>query len=275
MWCPLVKRLLSAFFDRELGRSAKDRISSHLEQCPGCNREMGRIEEGSQLARRSGRIEIPAADPAMLSRIVACMKHCGDRKGFRKRLAFQLGATAALVLLVAIFGTPFLDVDRQSGLQNRAYALDLGFQPESPGQDLLDAFRRKYVGKFREFRFDGSPDPAWVPFPIEYPTQLPVGMKMSSVMMFHSGLGVSIGLVFSDGERNLCLLQQPADRPVFFSGVTTVKDAVCRYKATRCRIGQYDVVTWTSRNKRCVLLSNLNRAEIESTVASLKYLDYQ
>ena len=98
-------------------------------------------------------------------------------------------------------------------------------------------------------------------------------MKLSSVMMFHSGLTGSLGLIFTDGERNLCLLQQPAERPVSFSGVTTVDDAVCRYRAIRCRIGQYDVMTWTSLEKRCVLLSNLNRAEIESAVASLRYLD--
>jgi hypothetical protein len=98
-------------------------------------------------------------------------------------------------------------------------------------------------------------------------------MKLSSVMIFHSGLSGSLGLVFTNGRQNLCLLQQTADRPVFFSGVSTVQDAVCRHRATRCRIGQYNVLTWATHRKRCVLLSNLNRAQIESTVASLKYLD--
>jgi hypothetical protein len=209
----------------------------------------------------------------MLAKILNGSLSCVRSRATPSRLVYQLATPALILILAAIFGPLLLDEARRSGLQESAFALDLGFASSKPEQDLLEAFRARYAGKFWEFHYEGVPDPGWVPYAVEFPTNLPAGMKLERVMIFYPSFSGGLGLVFSDGKRNLFLLQQPADCPIAFSGLETVSDAVCRYKATRCRIGQYSIMTWISANKRSVILSNLARWEIESTVFSLQYVD--
>ena len=76
--------------------------------------------------------------------------------------------------------------------------------------------------------------------------------------------------MFSDGTRNLCLVQQPADRPVLFSGLNTTTDKFGKHNATRSRVGEYSMIAWTGGSVRSVVLSNLDRGQIEATIASLR-----
>ena len=126
------------------------------------------------------------------------------------------------------------------------YVLDFGVQPQDSPRDLLTEFRHRYSGKFREFPAKGKPDPALVPFEFKFPSELPSGMRLKSVMIFDSRFCGSLGLVFSDGTRNLCLVQQPADRPVLFSGLNTTTDEFCKHNVTRSRVGEYSMIAWTA-----------------------------
>jgi hypothetical protein len=269
MLCLRTRRLISAFIDRELDSATESRLSSHLSWCRWCRREAQRVGQGAELARE---VRIEAISPPKNTTLAAIMAL--DRKP-----AASAGSPSHFFTLVVVTALPIAAVvtlvywQNSSWLLRRttaAYALDFGLHPQDSRADLLSEFRRKYSGKFREFPAKGKPDPAFVPFKFKFPSELPSGMRLKSVMIFDSRFCGSLGLVFSDGTRNLCLVQQPADRPILFSGLETTTDEFCQYNVTHCRVGEYSMIAWTADTIRSVVLSNLDRGQIEATMASLR-----
>jgi hypothetical protein len=266
MLCLRTRRLISAFIDRELDPATASRLSAHLSWCRWCRREAQRVDRGAHLAREARRAAIPPPRDSTLAAIMALVMRPAETPDSPSHFfslvfvtAFPIAAVATLVYLqdnsAWVFRKPA-----------PPYALDFGVQPQGSQRDLLSEFRHRYRGKFREFPVKGKPDPAWVPFEFKFPSELPAGMSLKSVMIFDPRYCGSIGLVFTDGTRNLCLVQQPADRPVLFSGLHTTTDEFCKYNATRSRVGEYSMMG----TARSVILSNLDRSQIEATIASLR-----
>jgi hypothetical protein len=271
MWCLRVHKLLSAFVDGELHSPDRTQIEKHIGRCRWCRRDLRRVRRGAHLAGQARTVDVPSARDAMVVEIVSrgALEEAGLARRNRTTPPWLLpiGATAALLFALAFFDTP---LRRSFGplRGTTAYALDFGL--DTPDDHLLDTFRAKYAGKFREFPHQGPPDPSWVPYAIKYPTQLPERMRLRSVMIFDPRYCGSLVLNFSEGDRNLHLVQQPADRPISLSGLKTTQAEVCKYNATHGAIGSYRVMTWTADNIRSVILSNLDSREIETFVASLR-----
>jgi Putative zinc-finger len=270
MLCLRTRRLISAFIDRELDPATASRLSAHLSWCRWCRREAQRVGQGAHLAREA---RIEAISPPKNSKLAAIM-------ALESKPAGVPGSPSHFFTLVIVTALPIAAVATLVYLQGNsswlfhktaaAYALDFGLHPQDSQGDLLSEFRRRYSGKFREFPVKGKPDPSWVPFKFKFPSELPSGMHLKSVMIFDPRFCGSLGLVFTDGTRNLCLVQQPADRPILFSGLKTTTDEFCKYNATHCRVGEYSMVAWTAETIRSVVLSNLDRGQIEATIASLR-----
>ncbi len=268
MWCLKARRLVSAFLDQELDSGVRSRVSHHLEECRWCRRLMTRVERGSRLARSAQPVVVLQPDMGMLAAIQSEAIVAPKNPPFR--WVFAVAAVAAL-LLVAVLASPALwRTFWPFACTGTVYALDFGFSHPETREDLLDAFRARYAGKFREFTYQGRLDPAWVPFAFKTASHLPPGMYLKSVMVFDPRFCGSLGLVYTDGVRNLYLLQQPAERPISFSGLKTTTNEVCKYNATHCQIGKYRFITWTHEKIRSVLLSNLDLPQIETVVASLR-----
>ena len=157
-----------------------------------------------------------------------------------------------------------------AGQDESATWQEFGMMKFPTKEDVPDVFRARYAGKFREFTYQGRLDPAWVPFAFKTPSHLPPGMHLKSVMVFDPRFCGSLGLVYSDGVRNLYIFQQPEDKPIALSGLKTTTNEVCKYNATHCQVGEYRVITWTHEKTRFVLLSNLDLPEIETSLASLR-----
>ena len=274
MWCLRVRKLLSAFMDGELDSPAESSLRSHLGRCRWCRHDLGRVRRGARLAREAREVDVPPARDSLVAAIVGGALHEEDRHWRRKRAMrrwlLPAAAAAAVVLALAFLDSPFRRSFRPLRSPGTVYALDFGFDSTRADDDLLQAFRSRYAGKFREFAHQGLPDPSWVPYATKYPTQLPPRMRLRSVMVFDPRYCGSLVLNFADGEHNFHLVQQPADRPFSLSGLKTTQAEVCKYNATHAAIGRYSVVTWTADNIRSVIMSNLDKKEIEAIVASLR-----
>src|SRR6187551_1735896 len=61
MNCDEARRLLDAYFDRELERSAVDEIEMHLERCEHCRSELAALEELHARLARAPRYKAPTA----------------------------------------------------------------------------------------------------------------------------------------------------------------------------------------------------------------------
>ena len=268
MWCLKARRLVSAFLDQELDSCARSSVSHHLEECCWCRKLMARVERGSRLARSAQAVVVPPPDMGMLAAIQSGAVAAPKNTPFR--WVFAVAAVAALLLVAVLVSPALWRTFWPFAGSSTVYALDFGFSHPETREDLLDAFRARYAGKFREFTYQGRLDPAWVPFAFKTASHLPPGMYLKSVMVFDPRFCGSLGLVYTDGVRNLYLLQQPADRPISLSGLKTTTNEVCKYNATHCRIGEYRVITWTHEKIRSVLLSNLDLPQIETVVASLR-----
>jgi hypothetical protein len=269
MLCLRTRRLISAFIDRELDPATASRLSAHLSWCRWCRREAQRVGQGAHLARE---VRIEALSPAGNTKLAAIM-------ALERKPAGSAGTPSHFFTLVVVTALPIAAVatlvywqGNSSWLfrKTTAAALDFGIYPQDSQDDLLTEFRRRYSGEFREFPAKGKPDPRLVPFKFKFPSQLPSGMRLKSIMIFDSRFCGSLGLVFTDGTRNLCLVQQPADRPILFSGLKTTTDEFCQYNVTHCRVGDYSMIAWTADSIRSVVLSNLDRGQIEATMASLR-----
>lgn len=270
MLCLRTRRLISAFIDRELDPATASRLSAHLSWCRWCRREAQRVGQGAHLARE---VRIEAISPPKPSKLAAIM-------ALERKPAGSAGSPSHFFTLVVVTALPLAAAatlvywqGNSSWLLRKttvAYALDFGLHPQDSQDDLLGEFRRRYSGKFREFPAKGKPDPALVPFKFKFPSELPSGMRLKSIMVFDPRFCGSLGLMFTDGTRNLCLVQQPADRPILFSGLKTTTDEFCKYNVTHCRVGEYSMIAWTADTIRSVVLSNLDRGHIEATMASLR-----
>jgi Putative zinc-finger len=269
MLCLRTRRLISAFIDRELDPATASRLSAHLSWCWWCRREAQRVGQGAHLAREARIETISSPKVSKLAAIMALESKPvgapGSSSHFFTLVVVTALPIAAVATLVYFQGNSSWFFRKTTG----AYALDFGLHPQN-SQDLLSEFRRKYSGEFREFPVKGNPDPAWAPFKFKVPSELPSGMHLKSVMIFDPRFSESLGLVFTDGARDFCLVQQPADRPILFSGLTTDTDEFCKYNAIYCRVGEYSMIAWTADTIRSVVLSNLDRREIEATIASLR-----
>lgn len=270
MWCLRARRLISAFLDRELDSGTSTTLSDHIGWCRWCRKEVERVERGAKLAQKARGVPIPPPPRDMVEQIAKLPggSNSSSRKHFPILVTLGAAALVLLTLSISNFNIPGI---WPSGLNSTVYALDFGFKDPKPGEDLLAAFRARYAGKFREFSHTGAPNASWVPFRFKFPTRLPEGMSLRNVMIFDPRYCGSLGLIFSDGTRNLYLVQQPADRPISLTGLKTTRNEVCKYKSTRCAVGPYRIVTWTAENIRSVLMSNLDTKQIESTMESLQY----
>ncbi len=268
MWCLKARRLVSAFLDQELDSGVRSRVSHHLEECRWCRHLMTRVERGSRLARSAQAVVVPPPDMGMLAAIQS--GSIVAPKNPPLRWVFAVAAVAVLFLVAVLVSPALWRTFWPFAGTSTVYALDFGFSHPETKKDLLDAFRARHAGKFREFTYQGKLDPAWVPFAFKTPSHLPSGMYLKSVMVFDQRFCGSLGLVYTDGVRSLYLLQQPADRPISLSGLKTTTNEVCKYNATHCQIGKYRFITWTHEKIRSVLLSNLDLPQIETVVASLR-----
>jgi hypothetical protein len=245
-------------------------MSAHFQRCGWCRKMLERVQQGARLAHLSRSVPLHPPDIGMLASIQAM-----DRAGIPQQQAgprwlLPAVSTAILLLAFAVFSSPTMRNFWPFGKNSTVHALDFGPSTQAE-DDLLNIFRARYAGKFQEFPFEGKLERDWVPFRFKYASKLPAGMGLKSVMLFDPRFCGSLGLVYTDGLRNLYLVQQPADRPISLSGIKTTTNDVCKYNATHGQVGKYTVITWTSDNIRSVLLSNLDRPQIESIVSSLKY----
>ncbi len=246
-------------------------MSAHFQRCAWCRKLLDRVRQGAQLAKAAGSVPLPPPDMRMLASIRAM-----ERRGIPEQQAgpwwfWPVATAATLAFAFALFNSPTLKNFLPFGKGSTVYALDFGPNPSRSNEDLLDIFRARYRGKFQEFAFEGRVDSKWVPFRFKHASNLPPGMRLKSAMVFDPRYCGSLGLVYTDGLRILYLSQQPADRPISLSGIKTTTKEVCKYNATHGQVGKYMVITWTSDNIRSVVLSNLDRPQIEFIVSSLKY----
>ena len=273
MWCLRVRRWLSALVDDELDPQVETRMRRHLGHCGWCRRELDRVRAGAELAvgTRFEERTLPPPRPSMLSAILATPDQPSPPKRAVAR-PWRLAAAASLALALGLVAlkSPARQLFWPFGSNSTVHALDFGIEATRADQDLLDKFRARYAGKFREFRHQGPPDPAWVPYSIKSPAYLPPRMQLRTVMIFDPAYCGSLLLNFGDGSRNLYLLQQPADRPISLTGLKTTQSEVCKYNATHSQIGPYSITMWTADETRWVIVSNLTKPEIESVVTSLR-----
>ncbi len=274
MWCLRVHRMISAYLDRELDAGTTSRVSKHLERCRWCRSETEKVVRGASLAREARDSREFALNEASRPSVASFNPTPATLTVSGIPLWYVVPAAAAVLLAITftLSDTRIRSWLGSSGSVNTVYALDFGFDVPAHDEDLLNAFRARYEGKFREFEHHGDPQAGWVPFEFKYPGYLAPGMRLKSVMVFDPKYCGSLGLIFSDGFRNLYLVQQSADHPISLSGMKTTTEEVCKYNATHGTIGPYNLLTWTDDDIRSVLLSNLDRSEIETTVASLKYV---
>jgi hypothetical protein len=274
MWCPRVRKLFSAFLDGELDSTRQSNVSAHVRHCRWCRHGLRRVERGAKLAQTARQVAPPPpglSAKSMAMAIQAAGGRSAPRPPVLTRTRWLLPAAALLASLVVMTLTnPQLRKDFWPFSPNSVYALDFGLEPARGDENLLNTFRAKYAGKFREFQHQGEIDPSWVPYSVKSPTQLPAGMRLKSVMIFDPKYCGSLVLNFSDGLRNLHLVQQPAERPISLSGLKTTQAEVFKYNATHGAIGAYRLVTWEADAIRSVLISNLGEREIEGVVESLR-----
>lgn len=273
MWCLRVRKLISAFLDRELDSETSTKISTHFRRCGWCRKEFERVEEGARLARETQQVAVPPADLALAAAIQASTRLPVHPSRRSSRILIPMAVAAILLVGLSVLNSSlWKNFPPLNSSNNVVYALDFGFNAPKQDEDLLNALRERYAGKFRELTWEGKPDPNWVPYRIKIPSKLPPRVSLKRAMIFDPRYCGSLALIYSDGSRKLCLVQQPADRPISLSGLKTTTEEVCKYNATHGQFGSYTIITWTADNLRSILISNLNRDEIESTVASLQFL---
>ena len=101
MNCDEARRLLDAYFDRELERSAVDEIEMHLERCEHCRSELAALEELHARLARAPRYKAP---PALRRQLETLTDLPAQAEGVRARTAWPSWAMAASLLLSFAFG---------------------------------------------------------------------------------------------------------------------------------------------------------------------------
>ncbi len=271
MWCVRARRLISAFHDQELDPHTELDVSAHVARCPRCCRELERVKRGAELAGIYRPADLtPLTRPQSMSPFADAVGAAGGRTS--ARLHFAAATLALLLGTGVVFRSPLHNLLWRAFSSDGDCTLDLGAGPRGGRPDPLDTLRARYSGRFREFPFRGQPGPGWVAFDYKCPSQVPARMSLKSVMVFDSGCCGSLGLVYAGDRRSLCLLQQPAERPMSLAGLTMDEELISSGSAAHGTVGRYSVHTWTADRLRYVLLSDLPRQEIEATVASLRYV---
>ncbi len=267
MLCLRARKLISAFHDQVLDPVMRARVSAHVDNCRSCRKELDRIMQGAHLARRlrvsnPGPVlkEIPQHETVHPSHTCDVVRVC--LAGVAVIAAFTCGI---------VLRTPLHEIFAGRTAVSRC-ALDLRAGARDPVEDPVEALRAGYSGRFREISYQGSPGPGWVRFDYKFPSRLPARLHLSSVMVFDPGCCDSLGLVFADGSRRMCILQQPSDRPMSLPGVQMKPERISQYSTSHATLGQYSIDTWTAEGLNYVVMSNLARPETEDAVTSMRYV---
>jgi anti-sigma factor RsiW len=101
MNCDEARRLLEAYVDRELDRSAVDEIEMHLERCEHCRSELAALEELHAGIAQAPRYKAP---PALRRQLETLADLPAQTAGVRARTAWPGWAMAASLLLSFAIG---------------------------------------------------------------------------------------------------------------------------------------------------------------------------
>lgn len=101
MNCDEARRLLEAYVDRELDRSAVDEIEMHLERCEHCRSELAALEELHARISQAPRYKAP---PALRRQLETLADLPAQATGVRTRTAWPGWAMAASLLVSFAFG---------------------------------------------------------------------------------------------------------------------------------------------------------------------------
>jgi hypothetical protein len=269
MWCLRARRLISAFHDRELDPETAQEVAAHLEHCERCGRELQRVKQGAEIASVF-RPEEPESVPLQP---VNLPPRDPERRSSRQSAGLCcVAAVLAAVLAAGVLLHSPLHNALWRSVSGNCCTLNLGIRGAGTGEDPVASVRASHFGQFQEFPVEREPGRDWVGFDYKFPSRVPASMRLKSVMLFESGCCGGLGLVFSGGERNLCLLQQPSVRPMALAGLNLSKEKICRYAADHGVVGRYTIHTWMADNLQYVLMSDLPHEDIEAAVDSLQYV---
>lgn len=101
MNCDEARRLLEAYVDRELDRSAVDEIEMHLERCEHCRSELAALEELHATISQAPHYKAP---PALRRQLETLADLPAQTTGVRTRTAWPGWAMAASLLVSFAFG---------------------------------------------------------------------------------------------------------------------------------------------------------------------------
>jgi anti-sigma factor RsiW len=101
MNCDEARRLLEAYVDRELDRSAVDEIEMHLERCEHCRSELAVLEQLHARIAQAPRYEAP---PALRRQLETLAELPAQAESVRPRTLWPSWAMAASLLLSFAFG---------------------------------------------------------------------------------------------------------------------------------------------------------------------------
>lgn len=255
-WHLRSKRLLSAYVDQALDRSARAAVHSHLEGCRKCRQALEEIETGSRLAKLARQHN--ELDELTRARLFHSLNQVSRRKQRKLIPAWAvwsaIGALAVVLVLLRSVDRPWKIPDttiRQAG----SLPLDLFLQEATDRGRRTDAYAfmassaeelSQHVGRV-------LPEP-----------DLPSGFSFRRGFIYQQRYGGAIGRVYgAPGGGIICLLDQPVKAMVRYGERNPERCLFCGRYCRQLRWPSLRLLTWEAGTRRTLLLTNLGEDQLE------------